>query len=71
MPSETLLARKDVREVRRALINRASEIAQSIHRDIESGLAVSDIALGKLVDLETQISSLSRLVREMEDFDAV
>ncbi len=70
----TLQARQDTRAIRRILIAKAAKLAREIHGALEGDEplpAYPAIGLHDLVLLEAQIGSLSRLVREIEDFDAV
>ncbi len=71
MIDSTLHVRQDIRGVRRALIVRVAELARELHRDVEADKPPFPNSLHALVVLEAQISALSRLVREIEDIDAV
>ncbi len=71
MIDSTLQARQDIRGVRRALIAKAADVARELFRDIEADKPPQPNSLAILAILESQISFLSRLIREIEDVDAV
>ncbi len=71
MIDTTLQLRQDIRGVRRALIARAAQVARELSRDVEADKPPQPNSLAVLAVLESQISFLSRLIREIEDFDAV